>query len=228
MSDKPTVLPNSPEWQIEELALAIHGTYAHECTKTDTCREIAAGLWKLGYRATVQSEVAPAATEGEGPYCNECGSTMRCTFSDEHRGTVQLLCPGEDQRDCGPQANFVQVVAGSQVVTLEHIRNVVSMRLLPGLDESWADAAIKTLDEAINKQAKGPTIVAHGDGAETMFHPFGQVCAKCRPPVEITDEMVATAISAWVGGDDQRLREWGPNDADKAAMRAALEAAING
>lgn len=30
-----------------------------------------------------------AAAEGEGPYCNECGSTMRCTFSDEHRGTVQ-------------------------------------------------------------------------------------------------------------------------------------------
>lgn len=66
----------------------------------------------------------------------------------------QSLCPGEDQRECGPQANFVHVVAGSQVVTLEHIRNVVSMRLLPGLDEGWADAAIKTLDKAIASQSE--------------------------------------------------------------------------
>ena len=68
--------------------------------------------------------------------------------------TIQSLCPGEDQRECGPQANFVHVVAGSQVVTLEHIRNVVSMRLLPGLDEGWADAAIKTLEKAIASQSE--------------------------------------------------------------------------
>lgn len=79
-------------------------------------------------------------------------------FLDALAPTVQSLCPGEDQRECGPQANFVHVVAGSQVVTLEHIRNVVSMRLMPGLDEGWADAALKTLDEAIASPSEGDAI----------------------------------------------------------------------
>jgi hypothetical protein len=67
-----------------------------------------------------------------------------------------------------------------------------------------------------------PTMmVAHGEGYASTLHRFGEPCALCRPPIEITDEMVERARKASFDG-------FARSALIVPLLRAALEAALNG
>ncbi|MHB8406230.1 MAG: hypothetical protein ACYDCJ_12485 [Gammaproteobacteria bacterium] len=79
---------------------------------------------------------------------------------------------------------------------------------------------------------KTPTLVMHGTAANAGFHPLSKPCALCRPPIVVTDEMAERALKAFHEPATTRVSVKGgvpfSVDAFTAAMRAALEAALNG
>jgi hypothetical protein len=101
--------------------------------------------------------------------------------------------------------------------------------------EEWAENVFIAGWRQATSQASGPMMTAHGEGADTALHPTDRPCAKCRPPVVITDAMVERANKAYcdalyeaADGSPKALGHWADHHPARNVMRAALEAALNG
>jgi hypothetical protein len=101
--------------------------------------------------------------------------------------------------------------------------------------EEWAENVFIAGWRQATSQASGPMMTAHGEGADTTLHPTDRPCAKCRPPVVITDAMVERANKAYcdalyeaADGSPKALGHWADHHPARNVMRAALEAALNG